>query len=97
MAHVVARDFLKADGKAEESESRSVLSDSLGPHALYSPWNSPGQNTGEGSPSGLQGIFLTQGPKPGFPALQVDSSPLEPQGSPRTLEWIAYPFSSGFS
>ena len=30
------------------SESRSVLSDSLGPHGLYSPWNSPGQNTGEG-------------------------------------------------
>ena len=28
-----------------ESESRSVLSDSLQPHA-HSPWNSPGQNTG---------------------------------------------------
>ena len=24
------------------SESRSVLSDSLRPHGLYSPWNSPG-------------------------------------------------------
>ena len=29
-----------------ESESRSVVSDSLWPHGLYSPWNSPGQNTG---------------------------------------------------
>ena len=29
-----------------KSESRSVLSDSLRPHGLYSPWNSPGQNTG---------------------------------------------------
>ena len=24
----------------------SVMSHSLGPHGLYSPWNSPGQNTG---------------------------------------------------
>ena len=29
-----------------ESESCSVMSNSLRPHALYSPWNSPGQNTG---------------------------------------------------
>ena len=28
------------------SESRSVVSYSLLPHGLYSPWNSPGQNTG---------------------------------------------------
>ena len=27
----------------------SVMSDSLRPHGLYSPWNSPGQNTGVGS------------------------------------------------
>ena len=31
------------------SESGSVTSDSLQPHGLYSPWNSPGQNTGVGS------------------------------------------------
>ena len=31
------------------SESPSVVSDSLRPHELYSPWNnSPGQNTGVG-------------------------------------------------
>ena len=39
------------------SESRSVVSDSLRPHGLYSPWNSPGQITGVGSLSLLQGIF----------------------------------------
>ena len=36
------------------------MSDSLRPHRLYSPWNSPGQNTGVGSLSLLQGIFPTQ-------------------------------------
>ena len=30
------------------SESHSVVSNSLRPHWLYSPWNSPGQNTGMG-------------------------------------------------
>ena len=47
-------------------QSHSVVSESLQPHELYSPWNSPGQNTGEGSPSLLQGIFPTQGSKPGL-------------------------------
>ena len=36
------------------------MSDSLWPQGLYSPWNSPGQNTGVGSLSLLQGIFSTQ-------------------------------------
>ena len=48
------------------SESRSVVSDSLRPHGLYSPWNSPGQNTGVGSLSLLQGIFPTLGSNPGL-------------------------------
>ena len=43
-----------------ESESRSVVSDSLPPHGPFSPRNSPGQNTGVRSLSLLQGIFLTQ-------------------------------------
>ena len=34
---------------------------------LYSPWNSPGQNTGVGSRTLLQGIFPTQGLNPGLP------------------------------
>ena len=46
------------------SESRSVVSDSLWPHGLYSPWNSPGQNTGVGSLSILQGIFPSRGLNP---------------------------------
>ena len=36
------------------------MSDSLQPHGLYSPWNSPGQNTDVGSLSLVQQIFLTQ-------------------------------------
>ena len=62
-------------------ESRSVVSDSLRPHGLYSPWNSLGQNTGVGSLSLLHGIFPTQGSNPGL--LQVNSSPAESQGKPR--------------
>ena len=42
-----------------ESKSHSVMSFSLRPHG--SPWNSPGQNTGVGNLSLLQGIFPTQG------------------------------------
>ena len=45
------------DGVKNESESRSVVPDSSRPHGLYSPWSSPGQNTGVGSLSLLQGIF----------------------------------------
>ena len=50
-----------------ESESCSVVSNSLWPHGLQSPQNSLGQNTGVGSFSLLQGIFPTQGLNPGFP------------------------------
>ena len=49
-----------------ESESHSVVSHSLQPHGLYSPWNSPGQNTGVGSLYLPQGIFPTQGSNPGL-------------------------------
>ena len=50
-----------------ESESHSVVSNSLQPHGLYSPWNSPGQNTGVGSLSFLHWIFPTQESNPGLP------------------------------
>ena len=43
-----------------ESESCSVVSDSLRPHGLHSSWNSPGQTTGMSSYSLLLWIFLTQ-------------------------------------
>ena len=44
----------------------SVMSNSLWPHRLYSPWNSPGQNTGVGSLSLFQRIFPTQGSNSGL-------------------------------
>ena len=49
-----------------ESESHSVMSDSLQPHGLCSPWNSPGQSTEVGSLSVLQRIFPTQGSNSGL-------------------------------
>ena len=49
-----------------KSESGSVMSDSLWPHGPCSPWNSPGQNTGVGSWSLLQGIFPSQGLNTGY-------------------------------
>ena len=54
-------------GQESQSESCSVVSDSSRPHGIYSPWNSPGQNTVVGSLSLLQGIFPTQGSNPGLP------------------------------
>ena len=39
------------------SEGCSVVSDSLQPHGLYSPWDSQGMNTRVGNLSLLQGIF----------------------------------------
>ena len=79
------------------SESHSVMSDSLQPHGLYIPWNSPGQNTGVGSLCPSPGDLPNPGVEPRSLTLQADFLPAEPQGSPRILEWVAYPFSSGSS
>ena len=89
--------FTRLTQSRHESESRSVMSDSLQPHGLYSPWNSPRQNTGVGSLSLLQGIFLTQGSNPGLPQCRQILYQLSHRGSPRILEQVAYPFSSGSS
>ena len=67
------------------------------PWTIHSLWNSPGQNTGVGSLSLLQGIFPTQGSNPGLPCCRWILYQLSQQGSPRKLEWVAYPFSSGSS
>ena len=64
------------------SESCSVLSNSLRPHGLQSPWNSPGQNTGVGSLSLLQGIFPTQDLNPGLPHCRWILYQLSHKGSP---------------
>ena len=50
----------------------------------YSPWNSPGQNTGVGSCSLLQGNLPNPGIEPRYPALQADNLPAEPLGKPFT-------------
>ena len=65
-----------------KSESSSVLSISLQPHGLHSPWNSPGQNTGVGSLFLLQGIFPTQGWNPGLPHCRWILYQLSHKGSP---------------
>ena len=80
-----------------ESESCSVVSNSLRPYGLYRAWNFPGQNTGVGSLSLLQGIFPTQGLNPGLLHSRWNLYQLSHKWSPRILEWVAYPFSSGFS
>ena len=64
------------------SENCSVVSDSLRPHGLYGPWNSPGQNTGMGSLSFLQGIFPTQRLNPGLLHCRQILYQLSHQGSP---------------
>ena len=69
-------------------------SDSLRPHELYSPWNSPGQNTGVGSRSLLQEIFPIWRSNPGLLHCKRILHQLSHKGSPRILKWVAYPFSS---
>ena len=56
-------------------ESHSVVSDSLQPHGLYSPWNS-GVSSCFPSPGDLPNPRM----EPRSPVLQVDSLPAEPQG-----------------
>ena len=73
--------LLSHQGNESESESRSVLSSSL---RLYSPWKSPGQNTGVGSLSLLQGIFPTQGSNPGLPHCRWILYQQSQKGRPRT-------------
>ena len=63
------------------------MSDSLQPCGLYSPWNSPGQNTGVGSLSLLQRIFPTQGSNPGLPHCRQILYQLSDKGSPM-LVWL---------
>ena len=76
-----------------ENESCSVVSDSLQPHGLHSPWNSPGQNMRVGSCSLLQGIFPTLGLNSGFLHSRQILYQLSPQASAQILEWVAMPSS----
>ena len=88
----------KVDGIIKESEVKAAqscmtLCDSMD----CSPWNSPGQNTGVGSLSFLQGIFPTQGSNSGLPHCRQILYQLSHKGSPRILEWVTFPFSRGSS
>ena len=58
---------------------------SLWLHGLYSPWNSPGQNTGVGSLFPSPGDLPDLGIKWGSPVLQADSLPTELSGKPNIL------------
>jgi len=59
--------------------------------------DSLGKNTGVGSHALLQGIFPTQGSNLGFLHWGWMLYQLSHQGNPRTLEWVAHPFSKGTS
>ena len=63
-----------------ESVSCSVVSKSLRPHGLYSPWSFPGQHTGMGSLYPSPGDLPNPEIEPRSPALQMDFLPAEPQG-----------------
>ena len=52
------------------------------------------KNTEVGSLSLLQGIFSTQGSNPGLSNCRWTLYQLSQKGSPRIMEWVAYPFSS---
>ena len=84
---------LSAEEVKKVSEARSVVSDSLWPHGLYSPWNSPVQNTGVGSLSlfqprtSISWIFPTQGSNPGLPHCRRILYRLSHKGSPKILGW----------
>ena len=68
------------------SASQSVVFNSLWSQGLYSPWNSPGQNTRVGSHSLLQGIFPSQGSNPDLPRCGQILYQLSHQGSQNNLQ-----------
>ena len=88
--------FLLLSGKC--MHNRSVVSNLLKPNDCSLPGSSthgdsPGKITGVGCHALLQGIFPTQGLNPGLSHCRQILYQLSHQGSPRILEWVAYPFS----
>ena len=67
------------------------MSYSLQLHGLYSPWKSPGQNTGVGRLSLLQGIFPSQELNWGLLYCRQILYQLSHKGRPRILEWVPFP------
>ena len=74
--------FLDSVYKRGVCVSLSGVSDSLQPHGRYSSWDSPGQNTGVGNLSLLQGIFPTQEVNLGLPHRRQMLYQLSHEGSP---------------
>ena len=77
-----------------QHERRSVVSDSLQSHGLYTVHGILKVRMRVSSLSLLQGIFLIQGLNPGLLHCRWIFYQLRHKGSPRTLECVAYPFSS---
>ena len=78
--------------------SRSVVSDSLQLHGLQPamllcPWDSPGKEYWSVLPCPPPRDLPTKGSNPGLLYCRQILYHLSHQGSPRMLEWVAYPFS----
>ena len=58
--------------------------------------NSPGKKNGVDCHALVQGIFPTQGSNPGLLRCRQILYHLSHQGSPRILEWVAYPFRGSY-
>ena len=78
--------FATSSSEVKVAQSCRTLCDPIG---LYSPWNSPGQNTGVGSPSLLQGTLPTPGSNPGLPHCRQILYQLSHQGSPFILVLVS--------
>ena len=90
--------WIACDLEERKKVKVSQLCPTLQIHGLYSPWNSPGHNTGVGSYSLLQRIFSTQRSNPGLLNCRhifffFFFYQLSQQGRSRILEWVAFPFS----
>ena len=74
--------YLFIERKKVKFTSNSFQPLGLQPFRLLSPWNSPGQNTGAGSHSLLQGIFPIQESNPDLSHCRQILYQLSYQGSP---------------
>ena len=92
-----SKTHFKANPRCFISENRSAVSDFLRLHGLYSPWNSPGQNTGWVTVSFSRGFSQ---PRDWTQVSHIAAGffyQLNHEGSPTILEWVAHPFFSGSS
>ena len=82
--------YLSHKKKSSISRSHSVVSNSLRPHRLYSPWNYPGQNKWSGQPFPSPGDLPNPRIEPRSSALQEDALSDEPQGKPIHIYMYVY-------